>query len=144
MDGVRKKLISLAWLIREHREAVELELIRHGERLRWMGSGRLSWRDVWVICTSAPPKSPLAVALNPRLAWDTTDYLLADLADSQRWLVWSKTRDGQRNRNRPKPIPRPGVREVEGRMTDVRAMSVEDMKAFLARRRVSVSSEQSS
>lgn len=103
-----------------------------------MGTRRLSWRDVWVICTSAPPKSPLAIALNPRLAWDTTDYLLADIADSQRWLVWAKTKNGQKNKDRPKPLPRPGVADVNGRMTEVTAMDVDQMKRFLKRRRVAV------
>ena len=138
MDGLSKKLASLAWLLREHREAVEFELIRHGERLRRMGKGGLSWRDVWVICTHAPPKSPLAVALNPKMAWDAADYLLAEIADAQRWLVWAKTKDGQRNRNAPKPIPRPGAVESSGRMTDVRSMDVDDLKAFLSRPRVDV------
>jgi hypothetical protein len=115
-----------------------MELIRHGERLRWMGTPRLSWRDVWVICTSAEPKSRLAVALNPRMAWDTTDYLLATIADAQRWLVWSKTKDAARKRNQPKPIPRPGEEKDNGRVSDVRPMTVDQMKAFLARRRVAV------
>jgi len=103
-----------------------------------MGKGDLSWRDVWVICTHAPPKSPLAVALNPKMAWDVADYLLAEIADAQRWLVWAKTKDAQKNRNMPKPIPRPGVVESEGRLTDVQAMDVDALKAFLARPRVSV------
>lgn len=132
MDGFSKKLTTLAWLIREHREAVEYELIRHGQRLRWMGSRGLSWRDVWVICRSAPPKSPLAIALSPQMAWDTADYLLADMADSLRWLVWAKTRDGSKNRNQPQPIPRPGR---PGSKSDVQSMNVTEMKAFLARRR---------
>ena len=91
-----------------------------------------------MICSHAPPKSPLAVALNPKMAWDVQDYLLAEIADAQRWLVWAKTKDGQKNRNMPKPIPRPGVQESNGRLTDVRAMDVDELKEFLARRRVEV------
>lgn len=103
-----------------------------------MGTPRLSWRDVWVVCTNAAPKTPLAVALNPKMAWDVQDYLLAEIADSQRWLVWAKTTDAQKKRNMPKPIPRPGVSESSGRVTDVRAMDVDALKAFLARPRVAV------
>lgn len=139
MDGLSKKLSSLAWLIRRHREAVEIELIRNGERLRWMGTARLAWRDVWLICRSAPPKSPLAVALDVRASWDVADYLLADQADSLRFLVWAKTKDGQKNRRKPKPITRPGQKDANGRISDVQAMSIEEMRAFLARRRVDVS-----
>lgn len=130
-------LTFLAWLIREHREAVEYELIRHGARLRHMGTSALSWRDVFVMCRAAPPKSPLAAAIDPRQAWDTADYLLAASADAQRWLQWSKTKDGKKNRNRPKPIPRPGMRETDkGRFTDVEVMDLDDMKAYLSRPRV--------
>ena len=31
-------------------------------------------------------------------------YMLAVIADYLGWLVWSKTKDGQKNRNRPKSI----------------------------------------
>ena len=33
-----------------------------------------------------------------------TEWLLADLADSARLLVWSKTKDAEKNRNRPESI----------------------------------------
>jgi Family of unknown function (DUF5361) len=46
----------------------------------------------------------------PDQAWSRTDMLLADIADSLHWLQWAKTKDGARNRSRPQPIPRPGVR----------------------------------
>ena len=99
-----------------------------------MGTDRLTWRDVWVICKAAPAKSRLAVALDPRMAWDVADYLLADQADSLRWLVWSKTPDGEKNRRHPKLIPRPGARTHQ-HTSEVTAMTVEQMKAYLARKR---------
>lgn len=34
----------------------------------------------------------------------TQTMLLASIADSLRWLVWSKTKDGKRNRHQPKSI----------------------------------------
>ncbi|MFE6863634.1 DUF5361 domain-containing protein [Nocardia sp. NPDC057668] len=42
--------------------------------------------------------------------WQLTQMLMADMADSLRWLVWSKTEEAQQNRNRPEPIPRPGLK----------------------------------
>ena len=42
-------------------------------------------------------------------AWGKAEYLLADLVDVQRLLLWTKTKDGQKGRNRPEPYPRPGV-----------------------------------
>lgn len=44
-----------------------------------------------------------------RAGWTTTGMLLAELVDTAHWLQWAKTRDGQRNRNQPKRVPRPGV-----------------------------------
>lgn len=41
--------------------------------------------------------------------WGLQEQLLAELVDSAAWLIWSKTDNGKKNRNRPKPIPRPGV-----------------------------------
>jgi hypothetical protein len=41
--------------------------------------------------------------------WTIQNMLLAELVDVAHWLQWAKTKDGQRNRNRPPPVPRPGV-----------------------------------
>lgn len=43
-------------------------------------------------------------------AWGLPEQLAASIADSLNWLVWAKTPDAAKNRNRPKPIPRPGVK----------------------------------
>lgn len=39
--------------------------------------------------------------------WGVTDHLLAALVDLTNLLVWFKSKDGQKNRNRPKPVRRP-------------------------------------
>lgn len=104
-----------------------------------MGQPRLSWRDVWVVCTSAAPGSRLARELDPRAAWTVAEYLLATIADADRWLVWAKSKDGSKNRNRPKPITRPGG-ETKKR-DDLRAMPVDQMRALLARPRVAEKTE---
>ena len=39
--------------------------------------------------------------------WEDSEYLTAALLDVTRLLFWAKTEDGQRNMNRPKPIPLP-------------------------------------
>lgn len=70
------------------------------------------------------------------MAWDVSDYLLADQADSLRWLVWAKTKDARKNRKKPQPIPRPA--DARRRVSDVESMNVTDMKAFLAKRRTAV------
>lgn len=60
----------------------------------------------------SPPESALYKAMYPPdedSLWGLPEMLLAEAADSLRWLVWAKTEDGQKNRNHPHPIPRPGV-----------------------------------
>ncbi|OBJ26970.1 DUF5361 domain-containing protein [Mycobacterium sp. 1245801.1] len=42
--------------------------------------------------------------------WTLTNMLLAVIADCLRWLQWAKTKDGQKGRNAPEPIKRPGVK----------------------------------
>lgn len=130
------KLRALAWLIREHREVVELTLIQAGLRLRRMGEPDTSWRDIWAVVAHAArtPGSPLAAALDPRASWPVETYLLADAVDSLRFLAWAKSKDGQKNRNRPKAIPRPGRKAATA--TDVQAMPVDELKRFLARPRI--------
>ena len=45
--------------------------------------------------------------------WNTTNQLLAMVADHLAVANWFQTKDGQKNKNRPKQIPRPGVRDEE-------------------------------
>jgi len=41
--------------------------------------------------------------------WGLSEHLLAVVADAVIAGNWMQSRDGQRNRNRPTPIQRPGV-----------------------------------
>lgn len=45
--------------------------------------------------------------------WNTTNQLLAMVADHLATANWFQTKDGQKGKNRPKQIPRPGVRDEE-------------------------------
>ena len=45
--------------------------------------------------------------------WNTTNQLLAMVADHLAVANWFQTKDGQKGKNRPKQIPRPGVRDEE-------------------------------
>ena len=42
--------------------------------------------------------------LEPRLEWSMQDRLLAESVNMLRLLVWAQSKDGQKGRNRPKPI----------------------------------------
>jgi len=54
-----------------------------------------------------PPESASKRELND--GWANSEMLLAELVDIVRLNLWSKSKDGAKSRNRPKPIPRPGV-----------------------------------
>ncbi|ADX42599.1 hypothetical protein [Gordonia phage GTE2] len=57
--------------------------------------------------------------------------LLATAADALNWLVWAKTRDGQKNRNQPQPIQRPGV-EATSKRTKGEAVPIDQFKEKMA------------
>lgn len=54
-----------------------------------------------------PHGSHLLKAIDKRSEWDITTHIAADIANSLRLLVWFKTKDGQKNRNRPPMIEAP-------------------------------------
>lgn len=96
-----------------------------------MPSEAVNWRDVWAIVLYAEANSPIRLALSSEPTWDAPTYILADVADSLRWLVWSKTKDGANGRNRPEPIPRPGMKHGRGETRPADVLSVEEAKQLL-------------
>ena len=63
-----------------------------------------------------PRGSRTFTAINPEYAWEQHHYLLANIANSLQFLVWAKTKDGQKNRNRPKTI-KPPKKQEENKVT---------------------------
>lgn len=103
---------SLLELIRQHREALEYDLIALGLRLDWLGSSRLSWRDLWVVVRQSPRTSALFRAIHPDAAeWGLTEQLLAAAFDALQVANWQRGR--ARRHEYPKPLPRPGVEPDE-------------------------------
>ncbi|MDR1954283.1 MAG: DUF5361 domain-containing protein [Clostridiales Family XIII bacterium] len=79
-----------------------------------------------------PQKSRVWVAMNPGNAWGWQEHFMSSMEFSLRWLVWAKTKDGQKNRNRPKPIRlRP-----EKAKKSTKTMTADQMKAYLSRQRI--------
>lgn len=99
----------------EKRECVEADLIRAGMRLRWFHDPDNldhSWRDLLVFIRHSPAGSAYyAAESGEESLWGVQEHLMANLVDLTNILVWFKTKDGQKGRNRPKLIPRPGVEE---------------------------------
>lgn len=58
----------------------------------------------------APASSAVVrVTHGEQVAWSPAEHLLANLVDLTQYLVWFKTADGQKGRNRPQPVRRPGA-----------------------------------
>lgn len=110
-------------------------MIALGDGLR-LDDGRLSWVDLHAVIFAAPPGTAVFHAFEQ--GWNTTDYLLALVADGIHDLIWQKTKDGRKNRKRPKRIPRP-KRETDDGTTStglgrVSVMTVEEFERRRAER----------
>lgn len=105
-----------------------------GLRLRDLGSEEFTWADLRALIRHAPRDSAIVRAVHPEKSqWGVDSYLLAIIGDAARWMMWSKTKDGQRNRKRPKPIPRPGGNEkASGRFDDIEPLPLDEAKRRLA------------
>ncbi|MFD3596232.1 DUF5361 domain-containing protein [Nocardia sp. NPDC058640] len=92
-----------------------------------LGTDALDWADLRAIVKHLPLESALLRVMHPEGSrWQTAEHLLADAADSLRWLAWARTDDGRRGRNMPEPIARPGRksnRERVGTATELGQMN---------------------
>lgn len=119
MDRQPKRLATVLWLIDNHRDELEYELIKTGVRLRWLGCQLLSWNDIYLIATNCEPGTPLARTLDKRMAWKPIDFWMQSIEYSLRWLVWAKTKDGNKGRRTPKPVQQPGTEIRDANRRDV-------------------------
>jgi len=112
----RGGIVALARIVDQHESAVAADLVRAGLRLRDAGTPGFTLDDLRDFVKHSPRESALYRAQYPETAdWDTPALLLARLVDAGNWLVWSKTKDGAKGRNQPKPVPRPGVESPDKR-----------------------------
>lgn len=104
--GIRRLLN----LLDEQQEAIEYDLIVMGLRLDWLGTERLSWRDLHVIVQNLPRESALARAMHGKdVLWGLSEHLLAEAIDVLALANWQRSNAGKRTPGpKPKPIPRPG------------------------------------
>lgn len=105
-----------------------------GLRLRDLGTDALWWRDLLVIVDNLPVTSALHRKVSPEwAAWaggDVSAHLLAVIADGVTAGNWMQSKDGQKNRNRPKPIPRPGL-EPDSKRYGGKAETVDSIRDWL-------------
>ena len=128
-------MISLAALVEDQRRAVEADLIDRNLRLRYLGEPWFTWSDFAAIVEWLPRDSAYVRATDPDAAnYGVAEYALAQSVDALNHLVWFKTKDGSKGRNRPKPFPRPGVEDGTRKVRGA-AVPMDEVKARLERAR---------
>lgn len=107
---------------------------------RYYGAGIDQWRDrvglreFAEMACNLPEDSATLMAVNE--GWMLRDHLAAALVDEQRIANWMQSEDGRKGRNRPKPIPRPGVGDDESKKKFGSAkMSLDQARKWAASRR---------
>ena len=108
----------------QHRHRIALFIVYSALRYiasRDMGHG-YSVAHAAILAAQLPEGARSLGAIDPVLSWSTDRYLLASIEYSLRALLWTKTKDAAKGRNRPKMVPTPSQRErlrkkVEG--TDI-------------------------
>lgn len=70
---------------------------------------RVSWRALLAYVEHLPRQSAAAAEMvGEKSRWSDSEHLLAALVDLTQLHVWMASKDGAKNRNRPKPLRRPG------------------------------------
>lgn len=122
---------GLSRVLTDHGEAVEYDLIKLGLRLRWLGTERLTWRDLLVIVMHSSQTSALMADTSPEdAAFGPTEVMLAVLEHRLRVLIWQ---NGGGKGKRPEMMPIPGSKS-DRRGTSVMApepVSIAEMNARL-------------
>ena len=90
---------------------MEYDLAAMGIDIRHAGQSDLTWRrlEVLIAGLAGDPRSATYRSINPDHWWGIAEHLHASAVDALNLLVWSKTEDASKGRNRPVPIPRPGT-----------------------------------
>lgn len=105
-------------------------MIDRGLRLRQLGTDELTWDDFGAIVSTLTTRdSALYRAMFPdSWQWGLREHLLAAQLDALHLIFWSKTKSASKGKDRPKPIPRPGIKpERDETFGEPTVVSVEEM-----------------
>lgn len=123
--------------MREHPDELRADFQEHfGLCLDDMGRG-LSIVHAAALIGQLPEGSRVRAAYLPQSAWTTDRLLAAGILNALNFIAWTKTKDGQRNRNRPRPVG-PSASARRGSRRPAMAMTVERLNEELAKKRTGV------
>ena len=107
-------------MVADFRERYGIDLpVEDGAEIEDLARMALLWRAL-------PADSRCVRRLVPSARWTQAEYLLRDIEHATRVLIWQRTKDGERGRNAPRPIPTPAERaRNEARRDDALAARAE-------------------
>lgn len=97
---------------------------------------RLNWRALhaFVAQSALQPATALHRELvGEHYQWGMVEQLLALVVDELAVANWQRSKDGAKGRNRPSPLPRPGVKQKSGeRVGGTTALPLSELEALFA------------
>lgn len=121
--------MGLALMLRRHREALECDL---AETYHVLDLNSLPARKLATLAMGLRENSRVMMAIGERRA-TTAEMLNAAMVDRLSLLVWSKTKDAQKGRNRPKSVLENLIGKKDEEKLEI--YSSKDAEEFEARRR---------
>lgn len=115
----------------DHGEPIEADLQGHyGLSLEHLGWPEFPWRKLGRLLSQLPEGSRTAMAVVGEDAWWTQDrHLFASAIDSLHTLNWQMG-SGKKG-DKPKPVPRPGVKSGTKKIGDKGQRSPAEVRALL-------------
>jgi hypothetical protein len=79
-----------------------------------------------VLVEQLPSNSRVYCAIDPGAAWGWQEHLQALQLNALNWLVWSKTKDAEKKRNKPKPVQAPSKKHKRLAVGDSVVLPLDD------------------
>lgn len=103
-----------------------------------VGLGEVGPLEAVALIRGLPLSSRFARAAAPDYQWPPVEGMLSRAVYALEWLVWSKTKDGQRNVRPPKPIVPPALRPKPRRQADLEPLPIDQLERKLRAKRKSI------
>lgn len=121
-------IVGLLSVLREHRGAIEYDLLTLGLDLDDLPGPELSWHRLLTVVNHCGPDTALWRSVNPHWVQTPDNDFMRAVEFGVRQLVWLNTEDGRKGRNQPKPFLWPWEAEAERAAHAIRgdAVTVEE------------------